>query len=277
MTYYMDNNQIRELMLETAYVEVHDDLSVLVSDPTLSMKDVTLYLFDTSLFSPSLPDATVWSNFMLAHCPDWGGLILEMMNNDKVYLYWGIKWCRVLYRENLDDFRFIHCSNPIMADDHSCLIFQDPMTHNVRDAIKSLMEAIRFAQDIAKRLMGKSKDRGLKSMLNFQHASYREICLNLEDLVSEILDQQEERKERFFLKGMEEDDNKLCCCCKENMRQTFHEKGDEEAALKWRPGRWGDCPARNCKHYSWESFAEEYHKDYIVDLKTKEFSDQESY
>ena len=79
-------------------------------------------------------------------------------------------------------------------------------------------------------------------------------------------------KSVFFLKGIE-DNNRLCCYCKENMRETFYERGDEEAALNWRPGQWGDCPARNCKQYSWESFAEEYHKDYIRDLKTEEYLD----
>ena len=55
------------------------------------------------------------------------------------------------------------------------------------------------------------------------------------------------------------------------MRQAFYVRGDEEAALKWRPGKWGNCPARNCKHYSWESFEEEYHEDYIQDIKIEEF------
>ena len=140
MTYYTDNNQIKELMLETADVEVND-LSVLVSDPTLSMNDVTFFLFDTNLFFPYLPDATVRSGFLLAHSPDWGGIFLEM-KNEKVYLYWGVRWCRVLYHENLDDVRFIHYSDPIMADDRSCLVSQDPITADVRDVIKSLTNTV---------------------------------------------------------------------------------------------------------------------------------------
>ena len=66
-----------------------------------------------------------------------------------------------------------------MVDDCSCLISENPIAHNVKDAILDLMEPIRFAQGIAKQLMGKSKDRGLKSILNFQRGSYREVCLNL--------------------------------------------------------------------------------------------------
>ena len=50
------------------------------------------------------------------------------MKNEKVYLYWGIKWCHALYRLDLDDFRFVHCSDPIMAEDHSCLISEDHHT-----------------------------------------------------------------------------------------------------------------------------------------------------
>ena len=275
MTYYTNNNQIKELMLETANVEVND-LNALVSNREVSTKDVAVYIFDTSLFFLHLPDTTVRSDFFLTRRSDWGGLILELIKNEKVYLFWGIDWCRVLYRENLDDFRFIHCSNPSLVDDRSCLISENPIIHNVKDAILDLMEPIRFGQDIAKRLMNESKDRGIKPLLNFQRGSYREICLNLEDVVSTLIGQRDEWKERFFLRGMQEDDIKLCACCKENMRETFYESCDEEAALKWRAGKWGDCPARNCKHYSWQSFAEEYSKDYVRDLKTEEYLDPES-
>ena len=137
-----------------------------------------------------------------------------------------------------------------------------------------VLEPIRFGQDIAKRLTSKSNDRGLTSMLNFQRGSYREICMNLEELVSELINQRDAWKDRFFLKAIEEDDSmQICSSCKEDMRQAFYQRGDEEAALKWRPGKWGDCPARNCKHYSWESFEDEYHEDYIRDLKTEEYVD----
>ena len=124
-----------------------------------------------------------------------------MMKNEKVYIFGGIEGCRVLYWENLDDFRFIHCSNPVMVDDHPCLISENPIAHNVKDAILDLMEPIRFAQGIAKRLMGKSKDHGLKSMLNFQRGGYRDVCLNLEGLVSHVIDQRDEWKECFFSQG----------------------------------------------------------------------------
>ena len=116
---------------------------------------------------------------------------MEMLKHCKAYIFWGIDWCRVLYRPNLDDYRFIHCSDPIMANEHTCLISEGPVLHNVKDAIKDLLEPIRFGQSIAGRLKSKSNDRGLKSMLNFQRGSYREICMNLEDLVSDLVRQRD--------------------------------------------------------------------------------------
>ena len=86
MTYYTDNNQIKELMLETANVEVND-LNALVSNRGVSTKDVTVYIFDTTLFFLHLPDTTVRSDVFLARRPDWGGLILELIKNEKVYLF----------------------------------------------------------------------------------------------------------------------------------------------------------------------------------------------
>ena len=79
--------------------------------------------------------------------------------------------------------------------------------------------------------------------------------------------QQDMWKDHFFFKAIEEDSNLLCSSCKKDMRQAFYVRGDEEAALKWRPGKWEDCPASNCKNYPWESFKEGYHEEYIQDIK----------
>ena len=78
-------------------------------------------------------------------------------------------------------------------------------------------------------------------------------------------------KDRFFFKALESDRKELCSYCKEDMRQTFYDKGDEEAALKWRPGKAEHCWNRNCKMYSWESYEEEYHEGYVRDIKVYEF------
>ena len=57
------------------------------------------------------------------------------------------------------------------------------------------------------------------------------------------------------------------------MRKAFYDKGDEEAALKWRPGDYaGGCVDRKrCKDYSWESFEDAYLEDYARDIKVEEF------
>ena len=60
------------------------------------------------------------------------------------------------------------------------------------------------------------------------------------------------------------------------MGQAFYVKGNEEEALKWRPGnRFGksDCASRNCKHYSWESFEDEYEESTLEDYKNERYSD----
>ena len=53
----------------------------------------------------------------------------------------------------------------------------------------------------------------------------------------------------------------------------FMIRGDEEAALKWRPGDYecGCVHRKYCKDYSWESFEDQYHEDYLKDIKVDEF------
>ena len=80
-------------------------------------------------------------------------------------------------------------------------------------------------------------------------------------------------KDRFFFKALEADRHDLCSGCKEDMCKTFYDKGNEEAAIKWRPGNVeaGCVDSRRCKMYSWELFEDEYHEDYIRDIKVDEF------
>ena len=90
--------------------------------------------------------------------------------------------------------------------------------------------------------------------------------------MSRAMYQRDMWKERFFFKALEADRHVLCSGCKEDMRQTFYDKGDEEAALKWRPGKAEGCAdSRQCNMYLWESFEDEYHEDYIRDIKVDEF------
>ena len=84
-------------------------------------------------------------------------------------------------------------------------------------------------------------------------------------------------KTAFSLKPSSQIATRYALRCKEDMRQAFYVREDEEAALKWRPGKCNDCWWRNCKHNSWESYEDEYHEGYIQDLKSEEFvsSDEE--
>ena len=264
MTYYTDINQIKELMTQISDVEVNN-LGTL--EP---LSGVTVYIFD-NLFTLGLPDTTVRPDFLLLRPPDWGGMILELMKgNEKVYLYWG-EWCCVLYHTDPEDFRFIHCSDPIMADDRTCLIATQPITYRTREAIQDLMEPIRFGQAMADRLRGLSNDYKVKSLLTFNRGDYKDMCLKIEELMSDVMQQCDMWKDRFFFKATGENSKALYRACKEDIRQAFYVRGDEEGTLKWRPGKANDCWWRNCKIYSWESFEEEYHEDYIQDIKTEEF------
>jgi len=85
MTYYTNSNQIEELMKQITKVDVKP---LNTPDP---WTDITVYLFN-NLFEPSsrLPDVFSWRmNTVMWHRPDWGGMILELMRNDQVYLvFW---------------------------------------------------------------------------------------------------------------------------------------------------------------------------------------------
>lgn len=191
-----------------------------------------------------------------------------MKKNDKVYLYWG-EWCLVLYHLNLDDFRFIHCSDPIMADNRSCLISEDPILYNVKDAILGLMEPIRLHQAMADRLKGQSNDCPcLQSLLTFKRRDNRDICLKMEELLSDVMHHRDMWKDRFFFKVINDDSKVLCGACKEDMPQAFYVSGNEEAALMWRPVKAEECCQHNCKIYSWESSEDE--EGYLQDIKVQE-------
>ena len=49
-------------------------------------------------------------------------------------------------------------------------------------------------------------------------------------------------------------------------------KGNEEEALKWRPGK-GDCDWRNCKYYAMDTYEEDYDEEHVQDLKNNEHTD----
>ena len=91
--------------------------------------------------------------------------------------------------------------------------------------------------------------------------------------MSDVMHQRDMWKDRFFFKALKADRIDLCCYCKEDMRKTFYDKGNEEAALKCRPGDYacGCVDKKHCKDYSWESFEDQYNEDYLRDIKVEEF------
>ena len=235
---------------------------------------MTVLIFD-SLFSFRLPEHAMRSDFLMRLRSDWMGTIFELMKkNEKVYLHRG-DCCRVMYREDPGDFRFVHCNDPVRYDGYTCLIAIQTITaSSMFEAIKDLLEPIWFGEGIGIRVGDQSKDCEVKSLLTFDRADYRHMCLKLEELVSKTMHQCDMWKDRFFLKALEADRHDLCRDCKEDMRKTFYEKGNEEAALKWRPGNTeaGCVNRRRCNMYSWESFEDdEYHEDYLSDIKVDEF------
>lgn len=83
---------------------------------------------------------------------------------------WG-EWCRVLYHEDPGDFRFVHCNDPVMYDDGTYLIATQPITaSSMFNAIKDLLEPIRFGEGMAIRLNDQSNDCEVKSLLTFDRA-----------------------------------------------------------------------------------------------------------
>ena len=271
MTYYTDSNQIEELIKQIADVEVKP-LGALET-----WSGVTVYLFD-NLFEPlgKLPEICWHVNTLLWHRPDWGAMILKLMkNNEEVYLFCGY-WSRPLYCKERNDFRFVHCNEPVMDADRTCLINTKGITYMMREAIRDLMEPIRFGQDMARRVLGESEEPRVKSLLTFTKGDYKEICLEqlMEQLMDDVMRQRELWKDRFFYYAISAYDNDLCAICKEEMRQAFYVNGNEEKALGWRPGnREGKsgCASRNCKHFSWQSFEDGYYDSTTETCKNEEY------
>ena len=77
----------------------------------------------------------------------------------------------------------------------------------------------------------------------------------------------------FFYKAI--DSRALCGACKEDMRQKFYLDEDEEAALNWRPGQCKECHCCNCRHYSWESYEDEYPENQDIPVDEFVSSDEE--
>ena len=89
---------------------------------------------------------------------------------------------------------------------------------------------------MARRVLGDSEEPRVKSLLTFTKGDYREICLKMEQLMSDVMHQRDLWKDRFFFRAINAYEDDLCATCKEQMRQAFYVNGNEEEALKWRSG-----------------------------------------
>jgi len=248
MTFYTNSNQIEELMKQLADVEVKpfNDL-----DPST---EVTVYLFGKELETwARVPDFYWHVSGILERSPDWGGTIMELMMKCKdVYLYFG-EWRRVVFHPEKNDFSFEFSKQPIMDADDMCLITSQNLTYEMRAEIQDMLEPISFGQAMADSIMGVSPDVKVKSLLTFTKADYKDICLKMEQLMCDVMHQRDLWKDRFFFHASYSDNDKLCRNCKEDMRQAFYVKGEEEEALKWRPGT-RECSWRNCSVFNWQAF-----------------------
>ena len=240
-----------------------------------SLSGVAVLIFDR-LFRMFGPDCAIRMESVIRLCSEWMGTILELMKkNEEVYLHWGDEWCRVSYREDADDFLFLHCNDPTLYGACTSLIATQTITEqSMWNAIRDLLEPIRFGEGIAERVGDQSNDCEVKFLLTFDRADYKDMCLALEGLLIKTMRQRDMWKDRFFYKALEADRKELYSYCKEDMRKTFYHKGDEEAALKWRPGEYeyGCVDRKHCKDYSWESFEDQYHEDYLRAMKVEDFT-----
>ena len=193
MTYYTDNNEIKDVVSRMADVKMMDLGSM------ESLTGATVLIFD-NLFT-DVPIAAVSPEFILLRRPNWGGnKILELMKrNDRVYLFCG-EWCCVLPREKeTDDFKFVPCKDPGLYGKRICLLCPDRLNYKSRYAIQDLLEPVRFGQALASRLKEQSCDTRLEALLTIDRGDYRDICCKMEELVSEVIHQRNVWKDRFFL------------------------------------------------------------------------------
>ena len=265
MTYYSNSNQIQELVKEI----VDEKVNPLGSLDTMS--NVNVYIFD-NLFEPlgKLPEGSWSFDLLMRRRPDWGGMILELKRNEVVYLFCG-QWCRVLYRKGYNDFSFIRSRDPALDAERTCLIVTNNITYMMHEAIRDLFEPLQFARDVSRRVLEADESPNVKSLLTFNKGDHKETCLKLEELIGEIMRQRDLWKDRFFFSAIDVDEDELCGVCKESMHQAFYVTGDEEEALKWRPGK-VDCFWKNCRYYAMDAFEEDYDEEYRKDCKNTEYA-----
>ena len=168
---------------------------------------------------------------------------------------------------------FVRCDTP-RADAHHTVLYLDSslMSYSTSQAIRDVLEPHKLGQDIAHRLVcEKILDKQEKKV--WTHVGdYKELCLKLEQVVTEVKKQRDEWKDRFFFSGMFTEEGihpwALCDECKEAMRVAYYESSEQDA-LNWRPGkgyndgRW----SRNCSGFAMYSFKDEDDPDQLDYMK----------
>ena len=76
-----------------------------------------------------------------------------------------------------------------------------------------------------------------KPKAEFTGGDHRDLCYELETLITDVMHQRDLWKDRFFFQAMEAESPELCNGCKEGMRQALYDSGDEFKASRWRPGQ----------------------------------------
>ena len=91
-----------------------------------------------------------------------------------------------MYRSCTNHFKFIHCRDPSLDAERSCLIATDNLTYMMSDAIRDLFEPLRFALDLSRRVLESDKSPRVEEILTFNRCDHKETCLKLEELIHDV-------------------------------------------------------------------------------------------
>ena len=142
-------------------------------------------------------------------------------------------------------FQFICEKPPVMNAHRSCLISTaEFLLRGMEYAITELMEPMRFGQSLMYPLFRRGQVAcNEKPNAEFTGGDYRDLCYELETLITNVIHQRD--LDRFFFQAMEAESPSNGG--KEGMRQALYDNGDEFEALRWRPGQ-----EKNKECRSWE-------------------------
>ena len=267
MIIYSNSHDIRMLVEDTV------DLKVKFIDNTFDVEDIKLYIFDTlfpCFFFPKYPPTAKYTfDELFRKKPDFAGIILEMMKvNEDVFLFSEEDVCyRVEYNSHRNMFTFIRRREcpPLNDAERVCFVSTKDLTSDMEEAIRDLLEPVRFCQNMSKRLLKRKQEAvDVKSSIKYQYetGNYKNLCSDLETKILNLMRQRDWWKDRFFFNALNHDYDQcthfthyLCSGCKEGMRHAFFFRGDEYEALRWRPGsKYNECYDKRCKMFGYYAF-----------------------